>query len=76
MPFFIAAVTKETEPDIAVMSIPQERLDERLTLVKALARRYQLIKQGKEVPARCEKCDWCKKTKVLTKIIDYRDLEV
>lgn len=76
LPFFIAAVTKETEPNIAVMSIPQERLEERLTLVKALTRRYHSIKQGKEAPARCEKCDWCKKTKVLTEIIDYRDLEV
>lgn len=75
LPFYIAAATKETEPDIALMSIPQERLDECLSLVKALAPRYQAIKQGKESPVRCQKCDWCKKTKVITEIIDYRDLE-
>lgn len=75
LPFYIAAATKETEPDIALMSIPQERLDECLSLVKALAPRYQAIKQGKENSVRCQKCDWCKKTKVITEIIDYRDLE-
>lgn len=75
LPFYIAAATKEPEPDIALMSIPQERLDECLTLVKALAPRYKWLKDDEDTPHRCEKCDWCKKTKVITEIIDYRDLE-
>ena len=77
LPFFIAAVTKESEPDIAVISIPQDRLDERIGLVNAMAPYYQSLKKNKDiVPERCEKCDWCKSTKILTEIIDYRDLEV
>lgn len=75
LPFYIAVATKESEPDIALMNIPQERLDECLSLVKSLAPRYQAIKKGKENPVRCQKCDWCRKTKVITEIIDYRDLE-
>lgn len=75
LPFFIAAVTKESVSDICVMSVPQERLDLCLGIVKALAPRFNALKQGKENPSRCEKCDWCKHTKILTEIIDYRDLE-
>ncbi len=76
LPFFIAAVTKETEPDIAILSVGQDRLDECLTLVRALAPRYQTLKNGGDAPHRCEKCDYCKVTKELafTGIIDYRDL--
>lgn len=76
LPFYIAAATKESEPDIQLISIPQERLDDCLTLVKALAPRYQSLKKGALGPARCGKCEWCKRTKVLTEIVDYRDLEV
>lgn len=76
LPFFIAAVTKESEPDICIMSVPQERLDKCLALVKELAPKFQRLKRGTENPLRCEKCSYCKKTKVLTSIIDYRDLEV
>lgn len=76
LPFFIAAVTKEQEPDICIMNIPQERLDLCMDIVKAMAPRFNALKQGTENPSRCEKCNYCKRTKVLDKIIDYRDLEV
>lgn len=76
LPFFIAGATKESTVDICVMNIPQERLDECLQLVKALAPRYKALKLGKETAARCGKCDWCKETKILTEIVDYRDIGV
>lgn len=76
LPFFVAAVTKESEPDICIMNVPQERLDLCMDIVKAMIPRFQAVKQGTENPSRCEKCDYCKQTKVLDRIIDYRDLEV
>lgn len=76
LPFFVAAVTKESEPDICIMNVPQERLDSCMDIVKAMIPRFQAVKQGTENPSRCEKCDYCKQTKVLDRIIDYRDLEV
>lgn len=76
LPFFIAAITKEEEPDLCLMNIPQERLDQCLDFVKTFAPRFQAIKQRTDNPQRCGKCNWCKKTKVLNSIIDYRDLEV
>lgn len=74
LPFFVCAITKEKVPDLAIISIPQERLDYCLELVKANAPRYEAIKKRLEEPIRCEKCDYCKATKKITEIVDYRDL--
>lgn len=74
LPFVIAAVTKEKVPDLALLSIPQQRLDECLDLVKEHAPYFQKIKNGEIQPVRCEKCDFCKMTKKLTGVVDYRKL--
>jgi hypothetical protein len=76
LPFFIAAVTKEKEPDLALINIPQERLDYCLDIVKQESKRYQELKQGIGEPSRCEQCDYCKRTKVLTEIISYEDIGI
>lgn len=69
LPFIIAAATKEKEPDIALISVPQPFLDSALTIVRNEAPRFQAIKQGRIEPMRCEKCDWCRRTKKLRKVI-------
>lgn len=74
LPFFICAVTKEDEPDLAILSIPQEVLDAKLEIIKGILPRIKELKEGKLEPTRCGKCNFCKATKVLTRIIDYRDL--
>ena len=77
LPFFIAAATKEKpEPDIALISVPQERLDFCLDQVKQNAPRFADIKKGLIEPVRCERCNYCKSTKVLTGIIDYTQIGV
>ena len=65
LPFYIAAVTKERVPDVAVIEIPQHILDAAYNLVQAKIERFDLIKSGEVEPRRCEKCDYCKTTKVL-----------
>ena len=67
LPFYIAAVTKERIPDIKVIEIPQHILDAAYKLVEAKIDRFDLIKSGDVEPIRCERCDYCKQTKVLTK---------
>ena len=67
LPFYIAAVTKERVPDVAVIEIPQHILDAAYNLVQAKIERFDLIKTGEVEPIRCEKCDYCKTTKVLFK---------
>lgn len=75
LPFFIAAATKEKpEPDIAIISINQERLDYCFAIVKDNVQRFADIKKGLIAPERCEQCPYCKRTKVLTEIIDYNDI--
>lgn len=77
LPFFIVAATKETTTDISVMQIPQERLDYCLAIVEDTAPRFNELKLGRiEGAERCECCDWCKESKILTAPIDYRDLNV
>ena len=66
LPFYLAAVTKEKVPDIKLIQIPQHILDTALKLVEAKIERFDLIKNGFVEPIRCGKCDYCKKTKVLT----------
>ena len=66
LPFYIAAVTKEKIPDINVIQIPQHVLDAAYKMVEAKIERFDLIKSGEVEPIRCERCDYCKATKILT----------
>lgn len=72
LPCFIAAATKEEEPNIEVFMMPQEELDTRLMTVEELAPRYQAIKQGRLRPEGCGACAWCRAGKVLEGAQDYR----
>lgn len=74
LPIFICAATKEKpEPDITIISIPQERLDFCLEIVENNVKRYANLKNGIGEAVRCEKCDYCRKTKKVTAIFDYHD---
>ena len=77
LPFYIAAVTKERVPDIKVLQIPQHVLDAAFNMVEAKIERFDLIKQGDVEPVRCEKCDYCKASKVLKapEIYEIREAE-
>ena len=75
LPFYLVAVTKEKTPDIAVIQIPQHVLDTVLKLVEVKIVRFDLVKHGDIEPMRCEKCDWCKQSKVLTEPILFEPEE-
>ena len=77
LPFFIAAVTKERVPDIKLLQIPQHVLDAAYNMVEAKIERFDLIKQGDVEPVRCEKCDYCKSSKVLKapEVYEIREAE-
>lgn len=67
LPFYIAAVTKEKEPDIALIEIPQNILDTAMSVAGAKIDRLIRVKYGAEPPRRCGKCDYCKRTKRIEK---------
>ena len=76
LPFYIAAATKETETDIGIFEVPQNLLDFELEHFAELAPTYQLMKQGVIPADRCEKCDYCKHTKILNKVISLEELTI
>ena len=65
LPFYIAAATKENEPDIRIIHITQNYLDEALALVEANIKRVLEVKNGEVLPDRCDACDCCKHNRVL-----------
>lgn len=67
LPFYLAAATKEKVPDIDVLHIHQDELDFAMDHFKAEIETYDAIKKGIIKPDRCEKCDWCKESKVIRK---------
>lgn len=75
LPFYIAAASKEKEPDIRIIQVTQTYLDEALDMVKNNIDRVLAVKNGVEEATRCEKCDCCKHTRVLTAPIALSELE-
>lgn len=74
LPFYIAAATKENEPDIRIIHITQNYLDEALALVEANIKRVLEVKNGEVLPDRCDACDCCKHNRVLKAPISILDL--
>lgn len=74
LPFILAVGTKEESPDLEALYIADSDLAAKLAEVEDRAPRYQAIKEGREQPRRCECCDYCKATKHLTAIRNYKDL--
>ena len=66
LPFYIVAATKEKTPDIDIIQIPQHILDAALKVVENTIDHYDLVKMGEIEPVRCEACDYCKATKVIS----------
>lgn len=73
LPFFISAVTKEAEPDLDVLWVPDDDLDSALEVVTSLAPRFQKLKSGELEPQRCGHCDYCRFTKILTAPRNYHE---
>lgn len=65
-PFFLAAITKETQPDIVLIQIGQAYMDAEMTVLSQMLPYYDALKQGMIDPPRCERCDYCKATRRLT----------
>ena len=72
LPFILAVGTKEAATDIAALYIDDRDLAAKLTEIEQLAPRFQAIKQGREEPRRCGHCAYCKATRKLHTIINYK----
>lgn len=65
-PCYILAATKEKTSDIGLFQIPQNLMDAALEVALEQLRHIAAVKRGEVEPERCEACDYCKETKVLT----------
>ena len=75
LPFYIAAVSKEKEPDIQIINVTDDYLDAALRGVETAVPRILRIKNGEEEPDRCEVCDCCRKTRKLKRVISLDELQ-
>lgn len=66
---YIVAVTKQDPPDKQMYSIPNELLSEAQTQVEENQQHIEQVRHGEVEPKRCEKCEYCRSTKVLDDII-------
>lgn len=76
LPCYIAAVTKETEPDIAVIETPQYYMDAALETLRGSLQYYDAIKRGLAQPERCEHCEYCRRTKKLDRVQSIEEFEM
>lgn len=72
--FYIAGASKEKEPDIRIIHVTQYYLDEAMRMVEANMPRVLEVKNSRIKPDRCEQCDYCKKSRILTEPISVTDL--
>ena len=68
LPFIIAAVTKEEEPNIELIEVDQVYLDDALARVKSNAPHVADVKMGLSEPEKCGICGCCRKNKVLLEL--------
>ncbi|WP_363473573.1 PD-(D/E)XK nuclease-like domain-containing protein [Companilactobacillus musae] len=71
---YIIAVTKEKIPAKAIISIPEERMLEAEDQIYEMQDHIEDVKAGRVEPTRCGKCDYCKSTAKLGKIVSMDDL--
>jgi hypothetical protein len=73
--FYIAAVSKERTPDHSIIDLTDpERMATELGKIEQALPRILAVKSGEEPPVRCEKCDYCKATKRIDRVINYKEL--
>jgi hypothetical protein len=75
LPFYICAVTKEATPDLAVIHIPQSWIDSAMAEIKNEIGIIDAIKRGEIEADRCGKCDYCRTTKKLSRVISAEELD-
>lgn len=74
LPFYIAGISKEAEPDLRLIRVKDIYLREALSVVESNMPHILKVKYGEVEPERCDYCPYCNRTRVLTSPIDLEDL--
>ena len=74
--FYIVAVTKQDPPDHELIDLTDpERIRAELEQITANVPHIVAVKAGKEAPARCGICPYCRATKKVGKPVHYTELK-
>lgn len=63
LPCYLAVITKEDPPNIALIEVPQHIMDTEMQILRDKLPYYDAIRNGLIDPVRCEHCAYCRKTK-------------
>lgn len=74
LPFYIAGASKEKATNIKVIHVQDNYLREAMNMIEHNIERVRQVKSGEVLPNRCECCDHCRETEVLTGPIGIADL--
>lgn len=74
LPFYIAAATKDEEPDIRIIQVTQNYLKEALATVRYKLPGVMRAKNKEREPDRCEVCNCCRHFRVLSDPINIDQL--
>lgn len=73
--YFVVAVSKDDFPDKEVIFMGDSpRYENELAEIQTNMPRILQVKSGQVEPVRCERCDYCRSTKVLSAAIHYSEL--
>lgn len=75
IPCYLAVITKETPADIRIVQIEQERMDAEIEWLQQKMPRYDAIKNGYIEPERCEICEYCRESRILTEPVFLGDFD-
>lgn len=71
---YIVAVSKQSPPDKAVITVDPLSLSTELERVEMNMDRIKSVKYRGEKPKRCGRCEYCRSHKMITNVIDYKEL--
>ncbi|MBF7109921.1 PD-(D/E)XK nuclease-like domain-containing protein [Pediococcus pentosaceus] len=72
----IIAVSKENEPDLMAISIPQYLMDFNMEQIKEKQPHIQAVIEGEEKPNVCGRCSYCRANKTLDVITPLDEIEI
>lgn len=74
LPFYFSFVVKEDEPELALVYVDQDTLDDSLAFIEENMPKVLAVKNGDVEPVRCGKCEYCKRTMKIKKPIHFTEL--
>jgi len=70
----MVVVTKQDPPDHEIIYFDYDAIVSGLAIVEQHIERVKTVKSGEVEPVRCEKCDYCRDTKKISRIKHYSEL--